>query len=244
MTKIEKVFVLLSALLLSSCAVTENLVKDLERGLSQNKPGSANPALTEQTIILGLKQALEQGVNKSIAKLGRINGFLGDKQVRIPMPKTLRDIDSGLRKIGQGKTADEFIQTMNRAAEKAVPGTVNILVNAVKSMTLVEAGNILRGKPDAATQYFRRKSINSLRSLIKPVVQKATNAVGLTRSYKEMINNAGFLAQFFDKDSLDIDQYITEKAIDGIFLKMADEEKRIRENPVARTTEIMKQVFQ
>ena len=132
---------------------------------------------------------------------------------------------------------------MNQAAEKAVPKTIDILIAAVKAMTIKDALNILNGKQDAATQYFKRTSSPHLRGAIKPIVQKATGSVGLTRSYKNMMAKAGFMAKYADKDSLDIDQYITDKTIDGLFNKIAVEEKRIRDNPVARTTDILKQVF-
>jgi hypothetical protein len=159
------------------------------------------------------------------------------------MPKALKKVDKGLRKIGQQKVADEFISSMNNAAEEAVPGTVDILLQAVKAMTVKDAADILKGEEDAATQYFKRNSSPRLRVAIKPVVQKATNSVGVTEAYKTMIGKAGFMAKYIDKDSLDIDQYITDKAIDGLFIKIALEEKRIRKDPLARTTDILKQVF-
>lgn len=208
-----------------------------------NGAGANKSPLSEDTIVAGLKQALNQGVDQSIKQLGKENGFLGDASVKIPMPKTLSKVEGGLRKIGQDKVADNFINTMNRAAEQAVPLTTDILVQAVKDMTLKDAVNILKGEPDAATQYFKRTSTPHLRAAIKPVVQKATSAIGLTDSYKKMIGKAGYLAKYVDKDSLDIDQYITDKAIDGLFIKIALEEKRIRENPVARTTDLLRSVF-
>jgi len=199
--------------------------------------------LSNDTIVAGLKQALNQGIDTSTKTLGKENGFLGDTTVKILMPKSLSKVESGLRKIGQDKVADNFISTMNRAAEQAVPKTTDILIAAVKDMTLTDAVNILKGEPDAATQYFKRTTTPHLRTAIKPLVQTATSSVGVTDSYKKMISKAGFLAKYVDKDSLDIDQYITDKAIDGLFLKIAVEEKRIREDPVARTTDILKNVF-
>lgn len=159
------------------------------------------------------------------------------------MPKTLKKVDKGLRKIGREKYADRFILTMNRAAEKAVPQTMTILLNAIKAMSLNDALAILNGEQDAATQYFRRSSSQQLRGAIKPLVTDATNAVGLTENYKKMISKAGFLASYIDQDSLDIDQYITDKTLDGLFIKIANEEKRIRSNPVARTTDLLREVF-
>lgn len=217
-----------------------NEIKESVKGETV-KTGSSS--LSEETIVAGLKQALNQGVEQSVKQLGKDNGFLGDASVKILMPKTLRKVEKGLRKIGQDDVADDFIGTMNHAAEQAVPKTTNILIQAVKDMTLKDAINILKGEPDAATQYFKRTSSSHLSSAIKPIVQTATSSVGVTDSYKKMINKAGFLAKYVDKDSLDIDQYITDKAIDGLFVKIAVEEKRIREDPVARTTDILKDVF-
>lgn len=221
----------------------DDFVKNVEQAVQDNSSGSRSKSLSEDTVITGLKQALNQGIDKSVKQLGRPGGFLSDASVKIPMPDSLKKVDRGLRKIGKDKVADRFITTMNQAAEKAVPGTVDILAQQVRKMTVKDAVDILNGKPDAATQYFKRNSSGELRTLIKPIVQKTTSSVGVTDSYKRMMSKAGFLASFVDQDSLDIDQYITDKAIDGLFIKIALEEKRIREDPVARTTDILKTVF-
>ena len=199
--------------------------------------------MSQETIVKGLKEALNKGVEKSVAQLGKTGGFLKDPSVMIPMPSTLKKVDKGLRKIGQGKVADKFISTMNQAAEQAVPKTVDIFTQTLKGMTLKDAANILKGEPDAATQYFKNNSITGLREVIKPIVQKSTDSVGLTDTYKKMMSKAGFLAKYVDEDSLDVDQYITNKAIDGLFVKIALEERNIRKDPVARTSDILKQVF-
>ena len=208
-----------------------------------NEPLGSKSPLSEDTIVTGLKQALNQGVEQSVKQLGKENGFLGDATVKIPMPGTLVKVESGLRKVGQNKVADNFINTMNHAAEQAVPKTTDILIAAVKNMTLNDAMTILKGEPDAATQYFKRTSSPALRTAIKPIVKSATSSVGVTDSYKKMIGKAGYLAKFIDQNSLDIDQYITDKTIDGLFIKIAVEEKRIREDPVARTTDVLRNVF-
>ena len=224
-------------------------VKDNVKDSIINKTGDntvssvVNVGLSQDAIVEGLKEALNKGVEKSVVQLGQVGGFLTDSSVKILMPESLQKVDKGLRKIGQHKIADEFINTMNHAAEKAVPETLDILLQALKAMTLKDAVNILKGEPDAATQYFKRNSLSSLREIIKPVVQKATDSVGLTSAYKQMMNKAGFLARFVDEDSIDVDGYITNKAIDGLFIKIALEEKNIRNNPLARTSDILKQVF-
>lgn len=217
-------------------------LKDSIKQDDSDTPAAAS-STTQDMVVAGLKQALDQGVNKAVATLGRDNGFLNDPSVRIPMPDSLSKVEKGLRKIGKDKYADQFISTMNRAAEQAVPKTTDILIQAIKAMTLQDALGILKGDQDAATQYFKRTSGPHLQQAIKPLVTEATDSVGLTQSYKKMIGKAGFLANYVDKDSLDIDQYITDKAVDGLFVKIAEEEKLIRENPAARTTELLQNVF-
>lgn len=234
---------ILFALPLYAQAGLLDYLKDIKQSVSNQTPAGTRSSLSEATVVDGLKQALNQGIDKSVRQLGRENGFLGDASVKIPMPGTLSKVESGLRKIGQDKVADNFINTLNHAAEQAVPKTTDILIQAVKNMTLKDAMNILKGEPDAATQYFKRTSSPGLRTAIKPIVQSATSSVGVTDSYKKMISKAGYLAKFVDPNSLDIDEYITEKAIDGLFVKIAVEEKRIREDPVARTTDVLKNVF-
>lgn len=236
-------FLSLALIPLSVNADWKDFVSSLKNTIKEETDQKKAPILPEKTIVAGLKEALNKGIEKSVKQLGRKNGFMGDTSVKIPMPKTLKDIDKGLRAVGQDKVADKFILTMNNAAERAVSKTTGILVHAVKKMSLKDAVNILNGKDDAATQYFRKTQSENIKAAIKPVVQKAVDSVGLTEKYKKMIEKAGFLAQFFDKDSLDIDQYITRKAVDGIFIKIALEEKRIRKDPLARTTDLLKSVF-
>lgn len=243
--KIYKHLLLLILILIPhmSQAGWDDFVSDFKKSVKEKAGASTGSSLSEEKIIAGLKQALNQGVEKSVKQLGASNGFLNDASVKIPMPRSLKKLDRGLRKIGQKKVADQFINTMNHAAEQAVPETIDILMSAVKSMTLQDGVKILNGENDAATQYFKGKYLSQLRTIIKPIVHRATNKVGVTDAYKKMINNAGFLARYLDEDSLDIDQYITNKAIDGLFVKIAVEEQRIREDPVARTTDLLKEVF-
>lgn len=238
---------LLALILLISPQLThaswDDFFNEVKKTVKKETENTAKPSLSEKTIAAGLKQALNKGISKSVKQLGQKNGFLHDASVKIPMPKTLKDIDKGLRAIGQSKTADKFINTMNHAAERAVTNTIDILVDAVKSMTLKDVVNILNGEDDAATQYFKRTKSAHLRTTIKPIIHKATNTAGITESYKQMIKKSGFLARFFDKDSLDIDEYITNRTLDALFLKISIEEKRIRKDPLARTTDLLKTVF-
>ncbi len=200
-------------------------------------------ALTQTEIIAGLKEALTVGVERATSLLGQDGGFLGDAEVRIPMPDTLQQLEKGLRAAGQDAIADDFVTTMNRAAEKAVPQTAAILSDTIKSMTLEDAQGILDGPDDAATQYFRTQNEARLTQAILPVVKDSTSQVGVTSAYKKMTGSLGFLSQYTDQGNLDLDDYITRKTLDGLFLKLAKEEQLIRQDPVARSTELLKKVF-
>ncbi|MGI9335117.1 MAG: DUF4197 domain-containing protein [Gammaproteobacteria bacterium] len=205
--------------------------------------GAASAVLSNDEIVAGLKEALAQGAEQSINALGRHDGFLGDASVRIPVPEKLRPVESALRTVGQSRYADEFITTMNRAAERAVPEASAILGDAIRQITLPEARNILNGPDDAATQYFREVGENRLVANMLPIVKEATSRTGVTASYKSLVDRAGPLAALANMDATDIDRYVTGKALDGLFLLIAAEEKRIRENPLARSTELLKKVF-
>lgn len=203
----------------------------------------ASSVLTDSEVIDGLKEALSKGTTSAIASLGKKDGFFANRKVKIPMPDSLQTIEDGLRKIGQDRYADEFVLTMNRAAEQAVPEAAEIFGGAIRSMSIQDARGILNGPEDAATKYFRRTSGEKLVNRFLPIVGKATDRVGVTSNYKEMVDKLGFMSKLVDTESLDIDRYVTNKAIDGLFLMLAGEEKLIRENPAARTTELLKKVF-
>ncbi len=200
--------------------------------------------LSQQEIAAGLKEALDVGIKKAVELLGKDGGFLNDPQVKIPLPDTLQQVEKALRAIKQDQLADDFVATMNQAAERAVPETLAVFGDAIRGMTLEDAKAILDGPEDAATQYLRKNGESKLQEAILPMVQEATAKAGVTSAYKNMMGSiGGFLGQFLDADTLDIDQYVTGKAMDGLFLKLADEEKSIREDPVARSTDLLKKVF-
>jgi len=235
---------LLLATLFTSPAVQagwKDLLKEAV-GIKSTQDTAASALTTEETGY-GLKEALSIGVKKAIDLLGRDGGFLNDGQVRIPLPGTLQKVEKGLRAVGQEHLADEFIATLNHAAEQAVPETAAIFGDAIKEMTLDDAKGILKGPDDAATQYFRDKSSTHLKTAILPIVKQATEKAGVTKSYKKLIGGAGVLGQLMESDSLDLDKYVTGKTLDGLFLKLAQEEKQIRENPLARSTDLLKKVF-
>ncbi|CAN5215417.1 DUF4197 domain-containing protein [soil metagenome] len=192
----------------------------------------------------GLKAALFQGVENAVKSLGRENGFLDNVRVKIPLPGALQKTEKTLRFLGQGEKVDEFVESMNHAAEEAVPVATDIFLDSVKQMTFTDAKNILLSKQDdAATQFFRRTSENRLKEELRPIVEDFTEKVGVTQKYKEMVGRYGFLGQALGQDAGDIDGYVTQKALDGLFLLMADEEKKIRKDPIGRTTDLLRKVF-
>ena len=208
-------------------------------------------ALTQDQMVGGLKEALANGVQHAVANLGRSGGFLDDAGVRIPMPENLQKLDQAMRAVGQGRLADDFITSMNHAAEQAVPEAAAVLGDSVKQMTIADAKSILTGTNNAATQYFRRTSETNLYERFLPIVQKATEQTGVTSAYKKMTAKAGGAlgglgglgGNLTGVEAPDLDSYVTHKTLDGLFLKIAEQEKQIRENPVARTTDLLQKVF-
>jgi hypothetical protein len=225
----------------------EQFLKPLEGALGSSAGTAASTAaasaLSQDQIGAGLKEALEVGVDRAIAYLGQDGGFLDDPQVKIPLPSMLQQLEMGLRTMGKGDLADEFVATMNHAAEEAVPKTAAIFGEAIGEMTLEDARAILDGPDDAATEYFRQNSSEQLSAAILPVVEQATEKAGVTSAYKQLVAGSGVLGNFMDSSSLDLDRYVTDKALDGLFVKLAQEEKLIRQNPAARSTELLKEVF-
>ncbi len=190
----------------------------------------------------GLKEALTQGASAAVAKLGKTDGFLGNPQVKIPLPDGLRQAEGLMRTMGMGKQADELVTAMNRAAESAVAEAKPILVDAVKKMTVQDAKQILTGGDNSVTEYFRRTTSEQLTAKFKPVVTKATSKVKLAEKYDQF---AGKGAQFglVKEQDAKLENYVTRKALDGLFAMIGDEEKAIRQNPVAATGSLAKKVF-
>jgi hypothetical protein len=205
--------------------------------------GVAGAALSQTDMAAGLKQALEKGVGYAVDNLGTADGFLGNSKVKIPMPENLRKVEKVLRQVGQDKYADEFVVTMNRAAEEAVPLTADILKKGVSELTIDDAKKILNGPDDAATSYLRKIGGDQLRERISPIVKDSTARTGVTSQYKNLFNNMGFMGGFMNPDDYDIDRYVTDKTMDGLFKMLAEQEKLIRENPLERTTDLLKKVF-
>jgi len=200
-------------------------------------------ALSNSDVIGGLKQALQKGTQYAVSNLGTENGFLNNQRVRIPMPGALQKVESTLRSLGASRYADEFVETMNHAAEKAVVKAGPLFSKAVSQMSIEDGMKILKGGDNAATEYFRGKTETDLNQQMLPITKEMTNSSGVTSAYKQMIDKLGFARSLVGEQNVDLDQYVTQKAVDGLFVMVAEEEKKIRKDPVAQTTSLLKKVF-
>jgi hypothetical protein len=209
-------------------------------------------ALSQDQMISGLKEALAKGVQTAVANLGHSDGFLTNLNVKIPMPGKLQSVEKALRAAKQQKLADDFVNTMNHAAESAVPEAASVFSDSIKQMSITDAKNILTGTNNAATAYFRKTTETDLYAKFLPIVKATTDKCGVTAAYKTMMSKVGASSQvtgllgstgLVKPEDMDIDAYVTHKAMDGLFTMVAAEEKQIRENPVARTTDVLKNVF-
>jgi hypothetical protein len=198
--------------------------------------------ISNRDAVNGLKQALTNGAQAAVAKLGRQDGFMNDARIRIPLPSSLKSAEAVMHSIGMGKQADELVLRMNRAAEAAVPRAKPLLVDAAKKMTVQDAKGILTGGPDSATQYFRRTTTEALVQQFKPIVKKSMAKVKLAEKYNEIAASGAKFGLVKEEDA-NLEDYVTRKALDGLFVGIADEEKKIRENPKAAASSIVKKVF-
>jgi len=190
----------------------------------------------------GLRQALTDGTAAAIQLLGKENGYFANPKVKIPLPPALKQVESGLRMMGMKKKADELVLSMNRAAEAAAPEAKQLLVDAVKKMSVQDAKSILTGGDTAATEYFKRTTSAQLTQRFLPIVKKATDRVGLAQQYNNLAGQGASLG-LIKKEDASIENYVTQKALDGLYLMIAEQEKSFRQNPVGAASSIVKKVF-
>ena len=239
----------LPALGIAPALSAQSAVEQALRGLGSRRRGS----LSQGDAAGGIKEALAQGVDRSIRQLGRPDGFFRDAAVKILVPERIRQIADIARRAGQGARVDAFEESMNRAAEKAVPSAANILGDAVRAMTIQDAVGLVRGGETSATDFFRRSSGETLFTSFRPIVAQQTASVGVTQKYKAFADRAGGGAlgallggnrQGRDgRSALDLDDYVTNEAIDGLFHVIAGQERQIRGNPASRNTDLLRRVF-
>jgi len=198
--------------------------------------------ISSREAVSGLKAALEKGSLAAVAALGRADGFLGNPQVKIPLPESLQRTERLMRSVGMGKQADELIVTLNRAAEAAVPEARSLFLDAVKKMSVQDAKGILTGGNTSATDYFKRTMSEPLRAKFSPIVAESTKKVKLAETYNQYAGQAAKYGLVKGADA-NLDSYVTQKTLDGLFYMVGEEEKKIRANPVAAGSDIIKKVF-
>ena len=198
--------------------------------------------LTHDDVVGGLKEALEVGTRNAVQAVSRTDGYFRNPQIKIPLPENVRKFEALLRATGFGPRVDAFELSMNRAAERAAPEARSIFWDAIKQMTFTDARAILDGPEDAATQYFREKTADRLQARFKPITRQAMSEVGVTRSYQALDAKIQTIP-YSDAMRFDLDQYVTAKALDGLFWMLAEEEKKIRRDPAARVTDLLQKVF-
>lgn len=202
-------------------------------------PVAADPDAQAQAV----RQALSQSMDVAVNRLGQADGYWANPQVRIPLPESLRRVEKTLRRYGLERYTDDFAKSLNRAAEAAVPAAKPLLLAAIRDMSVNDAVAIVRGDDVAATRYFRMHTDAALQARCKPLVAEATARVHVTAAYKQLMKKATVLDKTADPGHLDLDAYVTRAALDGLYLLMAEEERRIRNNPLARSTDLLRNVF-
>jgi hypothetical protein len=196
------------------------------------------------TLVAGLKEALAKGTARAIELAGQTGGFTDNPKIRIPMPGPLENASNMLRGIGLGRQVDELEKSMNSAAEKAVPQAQEIILQAIRDMSIEDARGILVGPVDGATRFLRRRAGEPIADAFRPIVSESMQETGVTRAYTELTGQIGSrIPGLSALDDLDLNEYVTGKALDGLFVLLAEEERKIRQDPVARTTELLQEVF-
>lgn len=214
--------------------------KDILKGAQ--KAFTTSDSLSESEIIEGLKQALEIGSADAVEMVSQKGGYYDNPAIKIPLPESVQKVEKLLRGAGFGSKVDAFELSMNQAAEKAAPEAKSIFWDAIAKMEITDAKNILNGADDEATQYFKGQTSDQLQQIFKPIVEESMADVGVTRSYQEL-NDKVESIPFADPMSFDLDQYVTDGALGGLFKMLAEEEKKIRTEPAARVTDLLKKVF-
>ncbi len=209
---------------------------------AQESVRAASSSTSQGDVVSGLKEALEIGTHNTVQALSKKDGYYNNPKIKIPLPGAVQKFEKILRTTGFGSQVDDFELSMNRAAEKAAPEAEALFVDAVKQMSFSDANKILNGPDNAATAYFQDKTTDRLQTLLKPIIEKSMAQVGVAESYKSVAQQIQTIP-FASNYVVDLDSYVTEKSIDGLFVRLAEEEANIRNNPAARVTDLLKKVF-
>jgi hypothetical protein len=233
---------IIAAILFLGTPAHADLMDKAKSLLNKDKSKSGNSTPDKDTVAAGLKEALTIGSQNAVKAGAQPDGYFKNPAIKIPLPEKVQKVEKPLRKVGLSKQVDEFILTMNRAAEKAAPQAKDIFVGAVRDMTILDAINILKGGDTAATDFMRSKTYDKLYGSFKPTVTEAVMSVGVTKAYENLIGKAK-KTKLIKDESLDLDHHVTSKALDGLFYLLGQEEKKIRKDPVAQVTDLLKKVF-
>lgn len=224
----------------SACGTAQSPLDQIRDGI--NAARSANHGLSNDKITAGLKEALTVSTRNAVASTGRPDGFFKNEAIKILVPQKLRGIGNGMRLIGMGSQVDALEVGMNRAAEQAAPEAKQIFIDAVTQMTFDDARQILSGSDTAATEYFKRQCSEELIEAFAPIVHQAMENVGVVREYDQLMKNP-MAARVARTQNFNLDDYVVGKTVDGLFYVMAEEEKKIRKDPTAQTTSLLREVF-
>lgn len=214
----------------------QDLFKDFQKAVGLDK------GLSDSKITQGLKEALEIGTANAVTKVSQLNGYYSDSKIKIPLPASVKKVEKFLRIAGYGSQVDAFGLSMNRAAEQAGPKAKAIFLDSIKQMTFSDARKILDGRENEATLYFEEKTRDKLAQEFGPIIHATMSKVGVTRQYQDLDAKVRSIP-FAESMSFDLDQYVTDQALDGLFFVLAEEERKIRQNPAARVTDLLKEVF-
>jgi RNA binding exosome subunit len=231
-------YFILVIFLCSPTSTHAGLLDNVMKGIGTSSQGVTD----DSTIASGLKEALSIGTENAVNNVSRVDGYFGNQMIKILMPEKIQKVADVLRQVGYQKEVDDFVLSMNRAAEKAAPKAMSFFVDAIKEMTFEDARGILNGGDTSATEFFKRKTHDKIYDAFKPIISSSMDEVGVTRSYKEMMGKYETIP-FMGKESVDLDHYVTNKAMDGLFYMVGQEEKKIRTDPAARVTDLLKSVF-
>ena len=224
------------------CLAEAGLFDDIMKELPGTKSGVSQSGPDQNTTVSGLKEALAIGTENAVKAVSKTDGYFSNQMVKILLPDKIQKVADVVAKMGFQEQVDNLILSMNRAAEAAAPKATALFVDAIKTISFDDARKILQGGDTAATQYFKDKTSKQLYDEFKPVVISNMNKVGVTKAYKDMMAPYESLP-LVPKESIDLDHYVTNKALDGLFLMVGQEEKKIRTNPAARVTDLLKTVF-
>jgi len=241
----KKILIVLAWVLLSlrsDAQILRDYMNDAQ-SVIDNKGKKKDAGLSNDDIISGLREALNVGAKNTTNKVSVKDGFYGDQNIKIFMPKEALKVEKTLREIGMGDQVDNAILSMNRAAEDACISALPIFIDAIKGMTIDDGMNILKGKNDAATQYLRNKTMAKLTAAFQPVVEESLDKVNATKYWTDIFTAYNKLPTTFNKVNPDLPAYVTQCALNGLFFYIAQEEAKIRANPAARVSDILKKVF-